>query len=334
VLELGLYYDFVYPQDQAAVLAALGDAGIPVLLLKGYAIAEGIYGERILRPYSDIDLLVQPEQLDHAAHILESIGYYPDEGQHNRQWYLDQHHHMVPYVRAGTLPVEVHRALVGSTCAVKIDHLALWSQAVPLNVGGYDTQTLCDTHLLLHLCMHMTCTHVFEMGLKPLCDVRELVNRRPPDWNAVLATAAAWRCTRHVGLVMAVVSQLFRLPQPPHLPQPEARFLDYVLANIMATAVAGLPESSGLAEIWHEPGMPARIRRIMGRLFPDRTEVAAAFHLSPNDPRIWLYYPRWQAQLVRHHGTNAWQLLRGNTKLQQQAQAELTRRALLEWLQT
>lgn len=332
ILELGFYYDFMYPQDQALLLAALADAGIEALVLKGHAIAHGVYGERPLRPYTDIDLLVRPAHITAAADILTSLGYTPDESEHDRHWYTANHHHIVPYVRAGTLPVEIHRALVSDACAVSIDADALWARAVPLDVGGYSGRMLADTHLLLHLCIHMTCTHVFEMGLKPLCDVRELITCRPPDWADVQATAQAWGCERHVGLVLALVSRLFDLPQPAELPRPEPRFLDYVLANTLATAVAGLPDSSGLAAAWQEQGTVARLRGMLRRLFPPRAEVATAFQLPASNTRTWLYYPRWQARLVRRHAGNAWHLLRGDHALQAQARTELTRRALLDWL--
>jgi len=59
----------------AAVIQFFRSQGIEALLIKGWAIAR-LYPEPALRPYTDTDLAVGPEQIDHAADLITQL---PDE---------------------------------------------------------------------------------------------------------------------------------------------------------------------------------------------------------------------------------------------------------------
>lgn len=65
---------FVQAELQA-VFAALGSAGIPVLVTKGTALAYAFYAEPWLRPRADTDLLVRRADVEAAAELLEARGY-------------------------------------------------------------------------------------------------------------------------------------------------------------------------------------------------------------------------------------------------------------------
>ena len=63
--------------DAAAVEAfdAFDTAGLDALLLKGPALAQTLYAPSEHRPYSDVDLLVAPRDVERARNILRSLGY-------------------------------------------------------------------------------------------------------------------------------------------------------------------------------------------------------------------------------------------------------------------
>src|SRR5579872_670968 len=68
---LNMYYQFELTQ----VLEALSGAAIPVMVLKGADIAETLYARPELRHYSDVDIMVHPEDLKATFAILEQLGY-------------------------------------------------------------------------------------------------------------------------------------------------------------------------------------------------------------------------------------------------------------------
>ncbi|MCM1567445.1 MAG: nucleotidyltransferase family protein [Dehalobacter sp.] len=57
------------------VMSAFKKEGIDVLLLKGPAFAVYLYNNPGVRPYSDIDLLVYPEDVPRSCEVLKGLGY-------------------------------------------------------------------------------------------------------------------------------------------------------------------------------------------------------------------------------------------------------------------
>lgn len=335
-------YEFVYPQALADILKALSEAGVDTVLLKGYALGQMLYNQPTLRFYSDFDLLVRVEQLDAAERQMTVLGYEPDEQQYPRTWYRENHHHLAPFVRDGSLPVEVHWNLVEPAVSghMQIDLDSIWTESRSFNVNDVTTRILCLEHLLVHLSIHAVTIHFFEMGLKPLCDVCTLLERYGErlDWDKLIRTSLDWRCGRQVYLMLRLVSELFEIKLPEAAlrrlsPEDIApSFLEYSLVNVLSTAIVGLPESSGLAQIWQEKNAVHRWRFIARQLFPPRVSISEQYGLQPRDPRLWLYYPGWQFKFIQRHLKNALRLLRADHATLESARYEAMRRELSEWL--
>ena len=334
--ENAVLYEFVYPGQLAALLDALERAGVETLVLKGFALGQTVYGQAVLRPYGDFDLLVRESWLETAEQALIALGYQPDESQASRAWYRAHHHHLAPLVHPTHLPVEIHWGLVtpGSSIVVNVDDV--WAEARPLEVSGVWTRVLSPEHLLVYLCIHAVQTHLFEMGLKPLCDVRELLDASALDGKRVAETCHRWRCERHVSLMLRLLELVsgVRPPVSATLGQAEIDppLLDYCLDNLLTTAVAGLPESSGLVRAWQERQPRRRLRYVITRLLPSRETVADEYQLSAHSPKVWLHYPRWQWMMLRRHFKTAMRLLRGDPAALAEARDEAVRRELLAWL--
>lgn len=60
----------------AAAAAALDDAAIPVVFLKGIPMVTSIYGDSSARLMADIDLLVEPDNRSQAIEVLERLGWH------------------------------------------------------------------------------------------------------------------------------------------------------------------------------------------------------------------------------------------------------------------
>jgi hypothetical protein len=168
----------------AAKAAVLGDAaarllsrfargGIPVIALKGLALAETIYPNPALRPMEDLDLLVRPDDLPAAVRLLEEAGY-------REAW-----HGFPDFQRAdGLVDVDLHTALLHEgeiptrLDAQAIESEALWTAAQPATIAGETGLILSPAHQLLHLCQHL-CYHHALSGLLRHADILALVTRHP-----------------------------------------------------------------------------------------------------------------------------------------------------------
>lgn len=332
--EQALRYEFVYPQQLAQVLAALHTAGVRTLLLKGYALGQTIYRQSVLRPYSDFDILIPLESMDAALAALRRLGYFPDSDPDYPPDYHLHHHHIVPYLHPEWLPVELHWRLVSG--AENIDLDTVWASAQPLAVNDVTTLTLLPEHLLIYLALHAVSNHLFDIGLRALTDVSEVIQACSLDWQQIVQISRAWGCSRQVYIVLRLSHEVYGAPVTEaalHALCPQGiapEFVRYSLNNLLAAAVAGLEQSSGLAEAWQNPAV--RWWQIVARLFPPAAEVAQAYGLQADDHRRWLYYPRWQAALIRRHLPNFLGLVRSDPALLESARQEAIRRDLLEWI--
>lgn len=336
--EQAIEYEFIYPQQLALVLAELHAAGIQTLVLKGHALGQMIYQQPVLRPYSDFDILVLPDALEQAAAALRRLGYYPEAGPDFPPDYHLHHHHLAPYLHPEWLPVELHWRLVVPSDTLHVDMDSVWANAQPMQVNGVDTRALLPEHLLIYLALHAVSNHLFDIGLRVLVDVNEVIAACTLDWQRVVATSREWGCARQLYIVLRMAHEVYDTGVPETVlhdlcPQGVApELLIYCLTNMLNTTVAGLKQSSGLAEAWQVPDPALRWRQIISRLFPPSAEVAAAYGLDAGDWRRWLVYPRWQAALIRRHLTNALRLVRADPVLLESARQEAIRRDLLEWV--
>lgn len=63
-----------------AVLHELEDAGIRSLPLKGSTLSRALYGDTAMRTSADVDVLVAPEDLSHAAEVVRRMGWRQADG--------------------------------------------------------------------------------------------------------------------------------------------------------------------------------------------------------------------------------------------------------------
>jgi hypothetical protein len=157
----------------AGLLSTFARGGIPVIALKGLALAETIYPNPALRPMEDLDLLVRPADLPAAVRLLEQAGY-------REAW-----HGFPDFQRAdGLVDVDLHTALLHEgeiptrLEAQAIETEALWTAAQPATIAGQPGLILSPAHQLYHLCQHL-CYHHALSGLLLHADILALVTRHP-----------------------------------------------------------------------------------------------------------------------------------------------------------
>jgi Uncharacterised nucleotidyltransferase len=71
------------------ILEQFGRAGIPVIPLKGVALAEALYGDVSLRVCSDVDVLVPRHAVGHAIELLHADGFRGADRYHARTTEVD-----------------------------------------------------------------------------------------------------------------------------------------------------------------------------------------------------------------------------------------------------
>ncbi len=178
-------------RELTTVLGALSAERIPVIVLKGAALADTVYAERALRPMADIDLLIREEDLEEAERRLGSIGYEAAHDPRTKEDLRGRHHHWVfrsARPGASDIPIELHWNLDPPGRPAAWDIPALFERAEAASIAGADALVLCPEDFLLHLCVHL-CRHRFNGGVIALCDIAATISApwRPARLDPVRA---------------------------------------------------------------------------------------------------------------------------------------------------
>lgn len=133
-------------------LAALIQAGYPVLLLKGAALTLRYYHDKGARFFSDVDLLVPEAQAFNALELLTHLGWRGVPSDLSERDYLERFH-AVGLTHPSGGQIDLHRYLLHQNMAHGID-LPVWEHATPLDFEGLRVHSLCPADELLHSCWH------------------------------------------------------------------------------------------------------------------------------------------------------------------------------------
>lgn len=291
------------------LLSALESESIPLILLKGIYLAEAVYGSIGLREMNDIDVLARPGDITRISEILERMGYVPLQPA-GADITLKAQHHLPRMVKAGRAGFEIHWNLTLPGEKYSIDPEELWERAVPVRIAGAAALSLAPEDLLLHLCLHTSFHHQFAFGLRPSCDIAEVVAHFGPalDWDGMAERAFRWGWQRGVYLALLLARELAGAHVPVsvlemlrpadmsegvHTAAREQIFGDKNVAASLSPAFAAFLESGRLYD---------RVCLFWQRLFQPRRVIAFRYSVPSDSMKILACYPRHLVDMIRRHG--------------------------------
>lgn len=289
------------------VLRRLADEGIDVILLKGAALAEAVYGNLALRPMCDFDLLVHEADVNGALRVLAALGYQQPYGEF-RPGFIRAFRNQIMMSKAGdaeTRPIEIHWQLLAPLHYQRaIPSGWLWQTACPAHLGAAPVRILSPEAQVLHLCGHLLQHGGYEKAnARQLYDLAEVIvlYREQLDWTEMLARAQAYDLVLPLQEALARAHELWSLPIPSEVWERLQR-LEPSRGEQRAYALLAGKERvarqlwGGLASI---PGWRARLLYVWGNLFPSAEYMLDQYRI-PNRLLLPLYYPyRWLRGLRR-----------------------------------
>lgn len=204
-----------------AVVARLADAGIPVIVLKGAALAQTVYGNVALRPMHDLDVLVHPAHAARALQALASLGFRRlwDEPRHGAEAAYESHTSLINSAEMGVI-LELHWGLIDSPyyqSRLRTDWF--WATARPLRAGQSQPLILGASAQILYLCAHLLLHHsgAPDGHLLWLNDIAACVSHDGDaiDWDAILAQAQRDDLVIALQRTLPRIATEFGAPVPP-----------------------------------------------------------------------------------------------------------------------
>ena len=141
-----------------------------LLVLKGEALSDVLYGSPFMRRSGDVDVLIRWEDLGSWVAGLRSLGYVPQYHDRPRPWVYDQWAFVHPET---ALVMELHWAIAPPVMPSP-SNADLFARARPVHLGERQCQTLGEADTLLHLCYHF---HHHSGFIKGLVDIAAWCDR-------------------------------------------------------------------------------------------------------------------------------------------------------------
>jgi hypothetical protein len=308
-------------------------AQIPVVILKGAALATTLYPSIGLRPMGDLDLLVPPDRLAEAVACLQALGYVepaPDMVPGLNQ--VVGHHVGLDGGEAIPLHVELHWTLAAGEHARHAPSMPwFWQQTEPLSMGagglgsggareprstGAGEQrrgaeansplhpstsapllTLTPTAHLLYLAAHLMLQHgSARASLLWFCDLDLLVRRQADrlDWDELLRRAREFHWTAALHAALRGAQDRFGTPLPQGFLDALAETEDRQAARLVARKAD--PRQTRAMGVWNFLSPldgQARLRLALAIALPSPAYVR--WRYQPRPGWLWpLCYPyRW-----------------------------------------
>jgi hypothetical protein len=295
-------------------------AGIHVILLKGAALAGIAYSERAIRPMSDVDLLVRPEDLPSSERQLRQIGYVRFIERASQQPNENFEYHAV-YVNkeqgVATPRLEMHWNLDRQSRPFQVDIEGLWRRAMPVLIGGFEYAMLSPEDCLLHACLH-ACKHGLT-SLRSLCDISAIIEhwKERIEWPSLQARSHEWKVQNYAYLPLRLARDLFDTEIPASVLNnlKAGQFDSRVIASVkreLLEAGTNVPTPSNrldswrVLDLWRKQGMRQKLAIVSEAL--SSTVIMDRYSVGTRG-KAWFYLPIRIIDLIRRHGGLHWRLL-------------------------
>jgi len=177
-------------QQIQAVTRAMKEANVPIILLKGPALARTVYPDPSLRQSSDIDMIVQPHTIPAAEAVLEKLGYTCPAKIFHIYPYADHHEKFFPPKKG--LRLQLHWATANEFGLFSDDWLdRAFSRRITVTSGGVSFDTFCPADQLLYLVFHDAFQHrtIRLDWIGDIARVMQQIHSRA-EWEELIRQAA------------------------------------------------------------------------------------------------------------------------------------------------
>jgi hypothetical protein len=211
----------------------LNDNKIPVVALKGIHLSEFIYEDIALRPMADIDIMVKTKDLNKAVDLLYGMGFeIADVSQSLDNSFRKLYHYFAPieisplfnhyptlFHPVFKINLDIHCSIISENSPFCIDIELLWKRVRIEKKADTKIWVLCPADFLLHLSIHASFQHLFDMGLRSLYDIAELIRyyQDEIDWNIIRKQSALYRTDRYLYITLRLIKELLNEPIPAYL---------------------------------------------------------------------------------------------------------------------
>jgi len=287
--------------ELARLLGLLGEAGVPVIPLKGNVLGSTLYGDAALRVAFDIDLLVPRREAIRTRRLLLTEGY---RSPLDEPFFVD---YQLPWLNGCSLdpgkripcPVDLRWGLLPHSSRDSEALEDLWMEIRPASILAGGSSAMSPEWEFLFLAIHAA-SHGWQM-LKWLVDIHQVCTRGRVDWQEVQTKAGRLGLSLVVEWTLSACAFVLGTPVPsPFVPRT-------LPANVCLFPSAPARAGSWQAGRWQLYLLDRRADKL-------RWLAAALFVPSENEYDLlrlppWLRFLYWPLRLLRLAGKWSWSVI-------------------------
>ena len=184
------------------ILTTLAEASVPVVVLRGAALATTVYPDPAIRHCHDISLLVRERDIARGTQALQGRGLVRAPVGASAGVIVGA---AAVLRHETTLPVELHTRLFGVPL-YDLPPSEVWPRTREVSVAGADARILAPADALLHVCGHASYSPGRD-SLRWVCDAWYLIAANPDlDWDLLLKSAERGRLTLPLAVTLRYLS--------------------------------------------------------------------------------------------------------------------------------
>ncbi|MBF0217732.1 MAG: nucleotidyltransferase family protein [Candidatus Omnitrophica bacterium] len=185
--------------ELARIIRLFRGSGIPVIVIKGAALAETVYDNIGEREFSDLDILVKEADIAKAVETLLDEGY--QRAEQSQYYFIN-----------GISAVDLHSSLPHTRLMEEV-----WREAVPALLGGEETLLISPEENIIYLSYHSAVQHA-DPDVKWLMDIDRIVRRASSlkgiDWDLLREKAGKNKLRIPVYWFLKRTCERFHTPIP------------------------------------------------------------------------------------------------------------------------
>lgn len=271
------------------IFQELRKINVLVIPLKGISLLETAYKDVSVRPMTDIDILIKPEDIQTAKSVLEGLGYQYFESYRGSYNFNDPQNRMM---------IDVHTKFTRYEQLFRIDYAEIYNRLTRITFNNQvQVHILCPEHQVAHICLHLAPGLYSDYNLINFLDLHNLISEYPIDWEYLVEFAQRTKTASYLYAPIYLCAQLYQLDIPEfvltklgeRLTQKKMQHIqNQHLASIINKGADG--SNMFLERLAWAEGPSSRIKLLRASLFPDREEMAKRYNIPETSPKIYALY--------------------------------------------
>jgi len=283
------------------VTTAFNNNNLAFIALKGIYLSEWLYKDVGLRQFSDIDILVKPQDAQKALAILNELGYRSYDGIESEEigGQKDLMHYKPRLLN--DVSVEIHIKIHHSKENYLMPIDEIWQNAVKTKIDGINSHVLEFYDMFIHLCLHLD-KHV-KIGHVQFTSFADITNilsvyENEFDWNKLLEKTIKYNCEAIVFKFVILVNKYFNAPVPKNIVDKYAHLLKASDKKLFINYLKGIsPFKSTLPchfeNIKDFKEIKKALKYLLVELFPPKSFMIDKYSIKYSVIYFFYYPYRW-----------------------------------------